>query len=470
MLAVPYPARPPKNIGSREGLDLTMGLRARLLLIVVVGLGLSLLASMILLLRWERQDHIAVSAERAGAMLQTLSVPVALFLTQGRLADLDNLMNELGRAREDLELDELVLVDHDGRALAYTGDAAAPDHFGAELAGDAFIAQAIASRRPLVQRKDRLPHRVAVPVQTGIRWATLIGTLSETALEAHIAERQRRLVISAVTISVLGLLLLLGFLQRAVVSPIRAVGGAAHRFADGDLSARAPVRGGDEIATVATALNTAAERLSHYTEELETAVKRRTDELVKTNDELVRANERLEQLATTDGLTELINHRRFHELLEREFVRQRREHRPFAVVMIDVDNFKHYNDSHGHPAGDGVLKRISRILADNVRASDVVARYGGEEFILLLIDTDLETATQVAEKLRELVAGHPFPYAEQQPLGNVSISLGVAAWPDHGTTPKELIQAADKALYAAKAFGRDVVVPAHEGIVDEVIE
>jgi diguanylate cyclase (GGDEF)-like protein len=360
-------------------------------------------------------------------------------------------MNELIRRSEDLDLESLELLDHDGRVLAHSD----PDVFGVSRAADPFVQRALKTTRPQVQRQGGLPSRVAVPVHTGIRWATLIGTISDERLEARITVRIKRLVGGALAIGLLGLFMLLLFLQSAVIDPVRNVGKVARRFAEGDLDARSPVAGPTEIATVATALNAAAERLGHYTEELETEVKRRTEELEQ-------KNVRLQQLATTDGLTELVNHRRFYELLSSELVRQRREMKPFALLMIDVDHFKNYNDSHGHPAGDGVLKRIAQILRENTRASDVVARYGGEEFGVLLLDTDLDSAQQIAEKLREMVAGHPFPHAEEQPLGCVSISIGVAAWPDHGTTPETLVEAADQALYAAKAFGRDVVVPAHE--------
>lgn len=443
-----------------------MGLRARLLLIVVLGLGLSLAASLTVLLRIERQALVKSAAERAGALLQTLSVPTALFMTQGRVADLDNLVTELSLRKQSLDLDELVLVDPTGRVIAHSDS----DRFGSQLdEEDPFIAYAIKHSRPVVERVDGMPRRVAVPVQTGIRWGTLVGTISEERLEARLAERQQRLIVGALAVSGLGLVLLLFFLQTAVVAPVRAVGAAAHRFADGDLNARAPVRGGDEIATLALALNAAGAQLSRYTTELETEVQRRTEELSQKNEELQAANERLEKLATTDGLTELVNHRHFQQLLQAEVTRQQRERRPFAVLMIDVDHFKHYNDAHGHPAGDGVLKRLGKIMRENVRASDVVARYGGEEFVLLLLDTDIHRALGVGEKLREIVATHPFPYASDQPLGHVSVSIGVAVWPDHGTTPESLVSAADKALYGAKRFGRDVVVAAHErdGIVDD---
>ncbi len=441
-----------------------MGLRARLLLIIVLGLGLSLAVSLAVLLRAERQALVKSAAERAGALLQTLSVPAALLMTQGRVADLDNLVSELSRRKQSLDLDELVLVDPSGRVVAHSDS----DRFGAQLdEEDAFVAYAIQNERPVVERVDGMPRRVAVPVQTGIRWGTLIGTISEASLEQRLDERERRLIISAAAVSGLGLVLLLIFLHTAVVAPVRAVSAAAHRFAEGDLAARAPVRGGDEMATLAMALNTAAERLSQHTIELETEVHKRTEELSQKNLQLQEVNERLEKLAITDGLTDLFNHRRFQQLLRMEVTRQQRERRPFAVLMMDVDHFKHYNDSHGHPAGDEVLKRIARIMRDNVRASDIVARYGGEEFVVLLLDTDYERAMGIAEKLRELVATHPFPYASDQPLGHVSVSVGVSVWPDHGATPEALVAAADKALYAAKRFGRDVVVAAHEKSDDE---
>lgn len=431
-----------------------MGLRLRLLLIVVVGLGLSLVTSLVLLVQMERRAQARDAAERAGAMLQTLSVPSALLLTQGRLADLDNLLSEMHRRREALDLEQIVLVDHEGVVLAHSES----ERYGVNLAAeDPFVHAAVQAQSPVVERDGGRPVRVAVPVQTGIRWATLIGTLSEEALERRVAEREKRLVLSAVTVSAIGLVLLLLFLSTAVVVPIRQLSRAAHRFAEGDLSARAPVKGKGEIAILGSALNTAAERLSHYTTELEEEVRRRTEELRATNEELQRANERLETLAITDGLTGLYNHRHFQQLLAMEITRQRRSRRPFSLLMFDVDHFKQYNDTHGHPAGDEVLRQVARLLRENTRAGDVVARYGGEEFVVLLFDTPLEAALAIAEKLRAAVAEHPFPHREQQPLGRLSVSVGVAAWPEHGEGAMELVAAADRALYRSKRKGRDQV-------------
>jgi diguanylate cyclase (GGDEF)-like protein len=126
--------------------------------------------------------------------------------------------------------------------------------------------------------------------------------------------------------------------------------------------------------------------------------------------------------------------------------------------MIDVDHFKHYNDQHGHPAGDELLRRLARLMGDGRRANDFVARYGGEEFAIVLVDTPKLTAAQVAERLRDRVASHPFPHAASQPDGSLSISIGVASFPDDAVDSEALVRTADAALYEAKHGGRNCVV------------
>jgi diguanylate cyclase (GGDEF)-like protein len=126
--------------------------------------------------------------------------------------------------------------------------------------------------------------------------------------------------------------------------------------------------------------------------------------------------------------------------------------------MIDVDHFKAYNDTHGHPAGDKVLKRIADIMKEALRTTDVVARYGGEEFAILLVDTPLSYAARVADKVRTAIRSETFEGANRsQPSGRMTISIGMAGWPIHGKSPVALVEAADKALYDAKHAGRDQV-------------
>jgi len=185
--------------------------------------------------------------------------------------------------------------------------------------------------------------------------------------------------------------------------------------------------------------------------ELEAKVQERTHELAE-------ANSRLAQLAVTDGLTGLYNHRHFHERLSLEVERSARNGLPLSLLMVDVDHFKHYNDHHGHPAGDEVLRHVARLLSEGRRANDVVARYGGEEFSVILIDTAKFTGAKVAERLRERVATYDFAHSGDQPGGCLAISLGVATFPDDATTAEALVRAADDALYAAKRAGRNRVV------------
>jgi two-component system, cell cycle response regulator len=185
--------------------------------------------------------------------------------------------------------------------------------------------------------------------------------------------------------------------------------------------------------------------------ELESKIAERTSELAE-------ANARLAQLAVTDGLTGLYNHRHFHERLALEVERSGRTGLPLSVLMIDVDHFKHYNDNNGHPAGDEVLRQIAHLMSDGRRANDVCARYGGEEFAVVLVDTPKLTAAQVAERLRERIAEFPFAHGETQPGGRVSISVGVASLPDDARDAERLVRRADAALYRAKRAGRNRVV------------
>lgn len=167
--------------------------------------------------------------------------------------------------------------------------------------------------------------------------------------------------------------------------------------------------------------------------------------------------ERLEREATTDGLTGLSNVRNFKEKLAQELARAARYKRVLSVLLFDIDNFKHYNDRNGHPAGDECLRRTGELLRRSTRTSDLPARYGGEEFIILLPETDHAGGLAFAEKIRAAIAGHDYPHREAQPLGCVSISGGVATYPGNGTTLDALIKAADQALYRAKEAGRNRV-------------
>ncbi|MEQ1823849.1 MAG: GGDEF domain-containing protein, partial [Fimbriimonadaceae bacterium] len=166
--------------------------------------------------------------------------------------------------------------------------------------------------------------------------------------------------------------------------------------------------------------------------------------------DLEQANQRLEGLARTDGLTGLYNHRYFQDSLARETKLANRGNLPLSMLLLDVDHFKSYNDSFGHPAGDSVLKQIASVLTQAARETDIVARYGGEEFAFILPNTDQEGAMTVAERVRQAVEQAEWPDRV------VTASLGVSSFGSL-RSPSDLIKAADEALYASKEAGRNFV-------------
>jgi len=173
--------------------------------------------------------------------------------------------------------------------------------------------------------------------------------------------------------------------------------------------------------------------------------------------ELESLNEQLSSMAQRDGLTGLYNHCHFREVLDAELARAARHSRPFSLLFIDIDRFKSFNDTHGHLAGDSLLRSLAGVLTRDCRASTVVARYGGEEFVLLLPETEDAGSMLYAERLRETVAQEHFEDESGNPLGRVTISVGVASFPKHTTEAAMLIDRADRALYQAKRDGRNAV-------------
>jgi diguanylate cyclase (GGDEF)-like protein len=166
--------------------------------------------------------------------------------------------------------------------------------------------------------------------------------------------------------------------------------------------------------------------------------------------------ERQYKLATTDGLTELYNHRFFQEQMIMQVENCKRYNSQFSVILIDIDFFKKFNDTFGHQAGDAVLKQVAQALKKNVRSTDVVCRYGGEEMTIILSNTEKDEAIITAQKICQAVAKRPFKLSADKEC-NVTISLGVATYPEDGTTPAQLIEHSDKGLYLAKENGRNQV-------------
>jgi len=176
--------------------------------------------------------------------------------------------------------------------------------------------------------------------------------------------------------------------------------------------------------------------------------------------ELEEANRKLEDLSATDGLTKLANRRRFDEVFHSEWQRARRLSLPLALAMIDVDEFKAYNDHFGHQAGDEVLRRIGTILRANIqRSGDLSARYGGEEFVVVLPGLNLAEAKALVETIRQAVQDEGIEHTKKSPTGVVTVSIGIAACiPHSGYDAEELLSEADAAMYEAKRQGRNTVV------------
>ncbi|MBI3073409.1 MAG: GGDEF domain-containing protein [Deltaproteobacteria bacterium] len=180
--------------------------------------------------------------------------------------------------------------------------------------------------------------------------------------------------------------------------------------------------------------------------------------------------QRVLDLTNRDGLTGLYNHRYLQARLRAELARAKRYGHALTIVFCDIDHFKWYNDKNGHPQGDALLVHVAEVFEKTSRDSDIVfrpkdateiaARYGGEEFLLILPETDKAGGTIKAERIRELIASTPFPNREMQPFGFLSISVGIASYPEDGLEAQDIIKAADNALYRAKEQGRNRVCAA----------
>jgi diguanylate cyclase (GGDEF)-like protein len=189
--------------------------------------------------------------------------------------------------------------------------------------------------------------------------------------------------------------------------------------------------------------------LTKLNQNLEKLVEQRTSELRL-------ANEKLSELASTDPLTKLLNRRAFFAKFAEELERSKRYKHKISVAMIDVDHFKSFNDMEGHLCGDEALRKISQIFMSSLRKTDVLSRYGGEEFLLMMPETNVIAGTEICDRLRAAVETNVFQ--GQNAPAYLTVSIGVAGYSEQGTTPQELVKAADQALYQAKEFGRNRVV------------
>jgi diguanylate cyclase (GGDEF)-like protein len=221
------------------------------------------------------------------------------------------------------------------------------------------------------------------------------------------------------------------FIIRSVVIPTHLLARAAHSYARGSLAYRIPLDSNNEIGELARTFNYMAEKLeSNYTV--------------------------LKDMAIHDGLTGILNHHEFQKRLLWEVKRAGRYKRGLSILMMDVDRFKTFNDTYGHQAGDTVLKAMGEYLRGAIRSSDEAARYGGEEFALIMPETPAETAFFTAQRIGAEIACLPIAIAEGV-MVNITMSIGVATFPQDASSKEELIAAADRRMYHAKHLGRNCV-------------
>ncbi|HEX7596360.1 MAG TPA: diguanylate cyclase [Gemmatimonadaceae bacterium] len=233
-------------------------------------------------------------------------------------------------------------------------------------------------------------------------------------------------------------------LGRLIARPLDRLTKAAGEVAAGDLAVDLPAApGGGEVGYLTDVFNHMVYRLREGRLELD-----------RINETLLKKNEELELLSTTDSLTGLSNHRSLMKRLDDEVARFKKDKHGFSVLVGDVDHFKQYNDAFGHPAGDEVLQRIAEIMRGSTRKGDCCARYGGEEFVIVLPNTAIADALDTAEHIRARVAAKKFNGRK------ITLSIGVASFPEDADDAETIIAVADEALYQAKREGRDRTVRA----------
>jgi len=264
-----------------------------------------------------------------------------------------------------------------------------------------------------------------------LQWTLVVEEDYDTAFAPIASILGRTLTLNLVIVGVLSALAF-GF-AAYVVRPLRALSEVAIRLRDGEPDVSLPAAtGADEVGILTRSFGEMVESLA-------------------------RARESLEQLATTDGLTKIYNHRYFQDRLTAEVERSERDGSPLALLLVDIDDFKALNDRHGHAAGDAVLEQLAAVLVAQAGSENIAARYGGEEFAILAPGADAEETVRIAERIRMAVNQHAFVAAPTGRTVTISVSIGVAS---HTGDRASFFLEADRALYSAKGAGKDCVVVA----------
>jgi len=294
-----------------------------------------------------------------------------------------------------------------------------------------------------------------IAVSLAFVFLLLAFILLQIQMDGNLSQHQSfflQWAIHVVGATFLVILLIGSTIRRTIVTPVAQLVKHAEQVSAGNYAARSDIQSHNEFAALAAGFN-----------EMSAAIERDIAERECTEAALRQATRELEELAHLDGLTNIPNRRYFDGKLENEWRRAQRARKPLAVLMVDIDFFKGYNDCYGHGAGDECLKKVAAALVQTlVRPADLIARYGGEEFIAILpdigVNADTEGARLAAERLRGRIEALALPHACSLVGPHVTVSIGCACvLPSPDSSPSTLLEAADRMLYQAKTQGRNRV-------------
>jgi diguanylate cyclase (GGDEF)-like protein len=382
-----------------------------------------------------RVDLVDASGEVVGQLRGCLSYATVIRILHGETPDLSGMR---------------ALIAEPGGQVAAAAGVGAEARRGTGIPATELLR---ALGRGLVRYDDAtgkpLVGSVAPLARTG--WILLVETERATAFAPAIAVTKQIFIVDVCIILLCSVLAYK--VTRAIMQPIAALSEGAQRITEGHVNYQIPLpaNNDDELGLLTRTFNDMMEKLRASQVEIEQDRIR----LAEKNEELQHANEILSQLSITDGLTKLHNHRYFQDHLTREIKRVSRTKQPLSLILLDIDDFKLLNDTHGHSAGDDVLVSLAGIMNDSARESDLIARYGGEEFAILMPNTDLAGAVHLAEKIRMAVETTRLIIGDNLRPIEITISLGVALY--HGNR-REFFAEADRALYRAKAAGKNCVI------------
>ena len=380
-------------------------------------------------------------------VVMTIAVP--LREKEGRTSGVLAAKLDLGALRETLdgvpyaETGRVVLLAPDGTMIARSGDDSSASRT-VPMSPTTFHAMSELEEVPF-EYVNELGTEVLGTLKRAPqhRWSVV----SEISRAEAFADASRMGIV--IGLIVVALLLIIGMtaylMGLTIVRPLNRLASGADQVAVGNLEVDLPLTSRGEVGHLTELFNYMVKSL-----------RQGRAELASINDTLKIKNKELQELSITDGLTGLYNRKHLMETLTSEVARAQRQRHPFSVMMIDIDHFKMYNDTFGHLAGDQLLRNIAAIFRESIRSVDYAARYGGEEFMIMLPEHGSDAAMEVAERIVAKVASQTS--GDETDLGPVTLSIGLAVFPENGDTPEALVTRADAALYQAKRRGRNRVV------------